>query len=148
MTAPFTSDDPWHPILLFWEEDFYPAGGILWSQDPGRGGSPYWLGRAEENRVPKLLDDLEALGAFTSPVRNWRVAPLDSSCFVIAIAAGPRRLFMQSYDRVPVPREQGRSELDLQFCQLWGELDSALMSLRPDTGRKLGDVKFGVEWVP
>jgi hypothetical protein len=40
------------------------------------------------------------------------------------------------------------SELDLQFCQLWSELDSALMSLRPDTGKHLAEVEFEIDWLP
>jgi hypothetical protein len=148
MAAPFTSDDPYRPILLFWERAYCEAGGILWSQDPGLGGPPYWIGREEEDRVPKLLDSLEALGAFNSPVRHWDMLRLDSSMYVIAIAAGPRRLFMQSHLRVPVPQDPDRSELDQQFCQLWCELDSALMSLRPDNGKQVNEVKFEVDWLP
>jgi hypothetical protein len=148
--APFTTDDThrYHPILLFWERAPWEDGNIVCSQDWNRGNPPYWRGKLEEDRVPKLLDSLEALGAFSSPVRNWEKLSFESAQFVIAIAAGSRRLFMQSEERVPVPPEQGGSELDLQFCKLWCELDSALMSLRPHTGKQLSDVQFEIDWLP
>jgi hypothetical protein len=138
------------PIVMFWERNYRAGRGIVWSQDYSRGGPPYWSAAVDASRVWKLLGKIEALGAFASPVRNWSILRFDGPMFVIAIAAGQRRLFMQSADRLPFPRPGGRieNELDVPFCPLWCELDRALMHLRPDTGELLDEAEFQIDWLP
>jgi hypothetical protein len=101
--------------------------------------------------VQKLLDDLEARGAFSAParVRFWSRGPADSSHTDIAIVAGPRRLHMGSDGRQPVLATPGYDgEIDRQFCKLWSDLDRALMSLRPDEGQDAGELEFDMDWLP
>ena len=132
------------PVLLVWKD-----GRVVWSEDSVLGGAPYYAGRADRDRVQKLVDDLEACGAFSSPFRFWSRYSHHVSHLDLAIADGSRRLHLGADGHPPdlsIPVYDG--ERDGQFGQVWSDLYSALMSLRPDEGHVVGELEFELEWLP